>query len=103
LVGTLEKVTGNYIGITQILSGKIAIDDLGAVAQPPNGDQRLTPQVAQGIKLDTHSRDAIAPGRGGDRPAVTATQIIDHIVGYNSPAQFSREYKRHFGFLPSAT
>jgi AraC-like DNA-binding protein len=25
------------------------------------------------------------------------------LVGYNSPAQFSREYKRHFGFAPSAT
>jgi AraC-like DNA-binding protein len=24
-------------------------------------------------------------------------------VGYNSPAQFSREYKRHFGYSPSAT
>ncbi|MGB1251511.1 MAG: AraC family transcriptional regulator [Candidatus Promineifilaceae bacterium] len=24
-------------------------------------------------------------------------------VGYNSAAQFSREYKRHFGFVPSAT
>lgn len=24
-------------------------------------------------------------------------------VGYNSPAQFSREYKRHFGFVPSET
>jgi AraC-like DNA-binding protein len=26
-----------------------------------------------------------------------------YLVGYNSPAQFSREYKRHFGFAPSAT
>jgi len=26
-----------------------------------------------------------------------------HMVGYNSPAQFSREYKRHFGYPPSAT
>ncbi len=26
-----------------------------------------------------------------------------HLVGYNSAAQFSREYKRHFGFAPSAT
>jgi AraC-like DNA-binding protein len=26
-----------------------------------------------------------------------------YLVGYNSPAQFSREYKRHFGFVPSAT
>jgi AraC-like DNA-binding protein len=25
------------------------------------------------------------------------------LVGYNSTAQFSREYKRHFGFAPSAT
>jgi hypothetical protein len=23
-----------------------------------------------------------------------------YLVGYNSPAQFSREYKRHFGFPP---
>ena len=26
-----------------------------------------------------------------------------YAVGYNSPAQFSREYKRHFGYSPSAT
>lgn len=26
-----------------------------------------------------------------------------HMVGYNSPAQFSREYKRYFGYPPSAT
>ena len=26
-----------------------------------------------------------------------------YLVGYNSPAQFSREYKRHFGYVPSAT
>jgi AraC-like DNA-binding protein len=26
-----------------------------------------------------------------------------YMVGYNSPAQFSREYKRHFGYSPSAT
>jgi AraC-like DNA-binding protein len=26
-----------------------------------------------------------------------------YLVGYNIPAQFSREYKRHFGYAPSAT
>lgn len=26
-----------------------------------------------------------------------------YLVGYNSPAQFSREYKRHFGYAPSVT
>jgi AraC-like DNA-binding protein len=28
---------------------------------------------------------------------------VGYLVGYNSPTQFSREYKRHFGFAPSAT
>jgi AraC-like DNA-binding protein len=26
-----------------------------------------------------------------------------YLVGYNSPAQFSREYKRHLGFALSVT
>jgi AraC-like DNA-binding protein len=26
-----------------------------------------------------------------------------YLVGYNCPSQFSREYKRHFGYAPSAT
>jgi AraC-like DNA-binding protein len=26
-----------------------------------------------------------------------------YLVGYHCPSQFSREYKRHFGFAPSAT
>ncbi len=26
-----------------------------------------------------------------------------YLVGYNSPAQFSSEYKRHLGYAPSAT
>jgi AraC-like DNA-binding protein len=26
-----------------------------------------------------------------------------YLVGYNSLSQFGREYKRHFGFAPSAT
>lgn len=28
---------------------------------------------------------------------------VGNLVGYNSPAQFSREYKRQFGYTPSAT
>jgi len=26
-----------------------------------------------------------------------------YLVGYNNPAQFGQEYKRHFRFAPSAT
>ena len=35
--------------------------------------------------------------------AGTAAAEAAYLVGYNSPAQFSREYKRRFGFTPSAT
>lgn len=33
----------------------------------------------------------------------TKASEAGYLVGYNSPAQFSREYKWHFGFSPSAT
>jgi AraC-like DNA-binding protein len=26
-----------------------------------------------------------------------------YLVGYNSPSQFSREFKRYFGYVPSET
>jgi AraC-like DNA-binding protein len=51
-------------------------------------------QYAKSIKL--HRARALI--REGKR----ATEA-GYIVGYNSPAQFSREYKRQFGYAPSAT
>ncbi len=51
-------------------------------------------QYAKSIKLD-HAQTLI---RGGKK-----ANEAGFLVGYKSPAQFSREYKRHFGFAPSAT
>jgi len=51
-------------------------------------------QYAKSVKLDAAQR-YIQQGMKASEAA--------YMVGYNSPAQFSREYKRHFGFVPSAT
>ena len=48
----------------------------------------------ESIKLD-RAQTLIREGKKANEAA--------YLVGYNSPAQFSREYKRHFGFAPSAT
>ena len=51
-------------------------------------------QYAKSVKLD-RAQSLIKEGRKANEAG--------YLVGYNSPAQFSREYKRHFGFAPSAT
>ena len=51
-------------------------------------------QYAKSIKLH-RAQTLIQGGKKANEAA--------NLVGYNSPAQFSREYKRHFGFAPSAT
>ena len=55
----------------------------------------LTPlQYAKSVKL-YEAQKLIAEGKNASEAG--------YLVGYKSPAQFSREYKRHFGFAPSAT
>jgi AraC-like DNA-binding protein len=51
-------------------------------------------QYAKSVKLDK-AHSLIKEGKKANEAG--------YLVGYNSPAQFSREYKRHFGFSPSAT
>lgn len=51
-------------------------------------------QYAKSIKL--HRAQALI--RQGKR-----ANEAGYLVGYNSPAQFSREYKRQFGYAPSST
>ncbi len=49
-------------------------------------------QYAKQVKLNraqAHIQDGLSVSEAG------------YLVGYNSPAQFSREYKRHFGVAPS--
>jgi AraC-like DNA-binding protein len=51
-------------------------------------------QYAKSVKLD-RAHTLIKEGRKANEAG--------YLVGYNSPSQFSREYKRHFGYAPSAT
>jgi AraC-like DNA-binding protein len=51
-------------------------------------------QYAKSVKLD-RAQTLIKEGKKANEAG--------YLVGYNSPAQFSREYKRHFGYAPSAT
>ena len=51
-------------------------------------------QYAKAVKLH-RAQALIQQGKKANEAA--------YLVGYNSPAQFSREYKRQFGFVPSAT
>jgi AraC-like DNA-binding protein len=51
-------------------------------------------QYAKSVKLD-RARTLIQEGKKANEAG--------YLVGYCSPAQFSREYKRHFGYAPSAT
>jgi AraC-like DNA-binding protein len=51
-------------------------------------------QYAKSVKLD-RAQALIKEGKKANEAG--------YMVGYNSPAQFSREYKRHFGYAPSAT
>ena len=55
----------------------------------------LTPlQYAKSVKL-YEAQKLIKEGKNASEAG--------YLVGYKSPAQFSREYKRHFGFIPTAT
>jgi hypothetical protein len=51
-------------------------------------------QYAKSVKL-SRAQALIQEGKKAGEAA--------YLVGYNSPSQFSREYKRHFGYAPSAT
>jgi AraC-like DNA-binding protein len=51
-------------------------------------------QYAKAMKLH-RAQTLILEGKKANEAA--------HLVGYTSPAQFSREYKRQFGFVPSET
>lgn len=51
-------------------------------------------QYAKSIKLN-QAQTLLREGKNANEAG--------YLVGYNSPAQFSREYKRYFGYAPSAT
>ena len=68
--------------------------------------------IEQSMKGNFNGSTIIMMGCDGLKTPITAQALIqegkdasevEHVVGYNSPAQFSREYKRHLRYSPSAT
>ena len=101
--GQIQQISRAVEHIHKNMEEVVSVDELaGLVGMSASGFHRrfkevmhLSPlQYAKSIKLfraQTLLKEGISASEAG------------YLVGYNSPAQFSREYKRHFGFAPSAT
>jgi AraC-like DNA-binding protein len=101
--GHIQRISKAVEYIHQNIEAPISIDYLAEMVHMSRTSfydsfrdvMHLSPlQYAKSIKL--HKAQAfIKEGKNANEAG--------YMVGYNSPAQFSREYKRHFGFAPSAT
>ena len=100
--GQIRQISKAVDYVHQHLDKSLSIDDLaGVVNMSTSGFHKkfrevmhLSPlQYAKSVKLN-RARSYIIDGRNANEAS--------SLVGYKSPAQFSREYKRHFGVAPSA-
>jgi AraC-like DNA-binding protein len=101
--GQVQEISKAVNHIHTHLSQPVSVDELAGMANMSTPSFRkifrevmhMPPlQYAKKIKLDRAQR-LILEGKKANEAG--------YLVGYNSPAQFSREYKRYFGFAPSAT
>jgi AraC-like DNA-binding protein len=101
--GQVQQISKAVDYIHQNLNEVVSVDELAGIVNMSTSGFRKTfrevmhmppLQYAKSIKLD-QAYTLIKEGKNASEAG--------YLVGYNSPAQFSREYKRHFGFAPSAT
>ena len=101
--GQIPQISKAVTHIHQNLNEVVSVNSLAnMVNMSPSGFRKafrdvmhMPPlQYAKSIKLD-RAQTFIQSGKNASEAG--------YLVGYNSPAQFSREYKRHFGFTPSET
>ena len=101
--GQIQEISKAVEHIHNHLNSVVSVDSLAGVANMSTSGFRkafrevmhMPPlQYAKSIKLN-HAQTLIREGKNASEAG--------YMVGYNSPAQFSREYKRHFGYAPSAT
>ncbi len=99
--GQIQQVARAVEHVHRNLSEQITVDELAALVNMSSSGfhkkfkevMHLSPlQYAKQTKLNR------AQGYLGQGKSVSQAGFL---VGYNSPAQFSREYKRHFGVSPS--
>lgn len=101
--GQIHEISKAVEYVHQNLDKSTSINDLADIVNMSSSGfhkkfkevMHLSPlQYAKSIKLNK-AQSYIMEGKG--------VSEAGFMVGYNSPAQFSREYKRFFGMAPSAT
>jgi AraC-like DNA-binding protein len=101
--GQVQQISKAVDHIHSNMAEVISVDELASLANMSTSGFRksfrevmhMPPlQYAKSIKLN-QAQIFIREGKNASEAG--------YMVGYNSPAQFSREYKRHFGYSPSTT
>lgn len=101
--GQIQQISKAVEYVHQNLDKAVSVDDLAEIVSMSSSGfhkkfkevMHLSPlQYAKSIKLNK-AKSYIMEGK--------SVSEAGYLVGYNSPAQFSREYKRFFGIVPSAT
>ena len=101
--GQIQQIAKAVEYVHQNLDKPVSVDYMAEIVNMSNSGfhkkfkevMHLSPlQYVKSIKLN-RAQAYILEGK--------SVSEAGYMVGYNSPAQFSREYKRHFGVVPSAT
>lgn len=101
--GEIQRISRAVAYIHQNLDQPVSVEQLAEMVHMGQtsfyenfkGVMHVSPlQYAKSVKLH-RAQALIQEGKKANEAA--------YMVGYNSPAQFSREYKRQFGFVPSET
>lgn len=101
--GEIQRISRAVDHIHANLDKPVSVDELADMVHMSRtsfyenfrGVMHASPlQYAKSVKLHK-AQSLIQEGKNASEAG--------YMVGYNSPAQFSREYKRHFGYPPSAT
>lgn len=101
--GQVQQIAKAIEHIHSNIDKQVSVEDLAGLVNMSNSGfhkkfkevMHLSPlQYTKSIKLHI-AQALLLEGKNASEAG--------YLVGYNSPAQFSREYKRHFGHVPSAT
>ncbi len=101
--GQIKEISKAIEFVYENLDKTLSVEDMASIVNMSSSGfhkkfkevMHLSPlQYAKSIKL-SRAQNYIMEGKN--------VSEAGYMVGYNSPAQFSREYKRYFGVVPSAT
>jgi AraC-like DNA-binding protein len=114
VLGIWLSHTGNKISVSNLLPHGVCLYSVNL--DQPVSVERLAEMVHMGqttFYQNFRSVMHVSPLQYAKSVRLHKAQVLilegknaseaSHMVGYNNPAQFSREYERHFGYSPSAT